>query len=273
MKLNELIAARKKTQPSSDRVTKLLVEIEKLDAKREENVFRLHDRVSQLKQQLQQQPTDDLVMGWLEEYRPVFETALVKRRDQFGDILDSKLQIQGIKLRGQYPELYAGLFTLQLDFDHGYCRVWYGPKQEDLGEVILDADKVAMFLHNHSNTLGSGGLGLPELTERILQAYRHARLDCSVGLVPLLTLLPYMALSMQSIQFRSDPRKEHYRNYSRADFSFDLYRLRETMPTFRLIIATRQQTQKHSDFLWVPSRDDVDEGHYYAMIDVKEDRP
>ena len=53
MKLNELIAARKKTQPSSDRVTKLLVEIEKLDAKREENVFRLHDRVSQLKQQLQ----------------------------------------------------------------------------------------------------------------------------------------------------------------------------------------------------------------------------
>jgi hypothetical protein len=109
------------------------------------------------------------------------------------------------------------------------------------------------------------------LLANVKRAFRHVRLDYGNGPLPLLALLPFMALFVQNDRFLTDPQKDNYVGYGRADFSYDLYRLREVDSRPFLTIASRQQTQKRSDFLWIPSREDVEEGSYFAKIDFREE--
>ncbi|RIK38880.1 MAG: hypothetical protein DCC55_19775 [Chloroflexi bacterium] len=274
MDLQELIAARNTTVPDNDPIQNLLLNIQKLDAKRPENLFKLLEKVSQLERKLSGSDTsaETELRSWLQSYRADLAMHVENLRQHFGNTLAEGLQPLGFQLKGQYPKLHAGLFTFDLNFDKGRCRIWYGPEQEALGDTALDAPKVVDTVRKLREKLGSQ-LGPPDLLARLRLAYRHVRLEQSDGIVPLLALLPFMALSVQTNSFRNDPRKEHYRPYTRADFSFDLYRLRAIGPALRLGIATRQQTRKRTDFLWVPAREEVEGGDYFATIELKEENP
>jgi hypothetical protein len=272
MELKQLIETYKAASPTDVTLSKLLGEIEKLEAKRQENLFALHEKVAQFARRLHLADNDvpaDL-QQWVQGYQAVLMTALTEQREQFGIALEEGLAPLGIKLRGQYPKLYGGLFTFNLKFDKGRCEIWYGPEQERLSDMALDAGKVAESIGKLQGALGSD-LAVDRLMTKLQQAYRHARLDHATPAVPLLALLPYMALLIQSDSFSQNPRKESYRSYSRADFSYDLHRVNMAEPNFRLIIATRQQTQSHGHFLWVPTREDVESGNYFAMIEMKEE--
>jgi hypothetical protein len=272
MELKQLIETYKATSPNDATISKLLGEIEKLETKRQENLFALQEKVEQLTRRLYLAGNDgpDDLKQWVQEYQALLATALAEQREQFGIALEEGLAPLGIKLRGQYPKLYGGIFTFDLKFDKGRCVIWYGPEQEKLSEVALDANKVAENTSKLHSTLGSS-LAMDRLMTKLQQAYRHARLDHSGPTVPLLALLPYMALLVQSDSFIQNPRRESYRSYSRADFSYDLHRVNTAEANFRLIIATRQQTQSHGQFLWVPAREDVESGNYFAMIEMKEE--
>ncbi len=274
MELVDLIEVRKQARPNDDPVLGALIEIQKLDSRRDDNLYRLAEKVSQLERRFGGSTlrADADLRDWLRGYRHSLDAALSDRRELFGAALAEGLEPGGLKLRGQYPKLYAGLFTFDLNFDKGRCRIWYGPEQEMVTEMTLEAGKVAEVVRSARSKLGSG-LEPPALLTRILQAFRHARLDRGDAPMPLLALLPYMALLVQTDRFYGDPRKESYREYSRADFSYDLYRVREVGSKLRLTTATRQQTLRRSDFLWIPSREDVEDGHYVATIDVKEEQP
>lgn len=272
MELKQLIEMYKAVSPDEVTIIKLLTEIEKLEAKRQENLFVLQEKVEQLARRLHLTVSDTLadLQPWLQEYQTVLTTELAQQREQFGIVLEEGLTPLGIRLRGQYPKLYGGLFTFDLKFDKGRCVIWYGPEQEKLSDMVLDAGKVAESIGKFQGALGSS-LAVDHLMAKLQQAYRHTRLDHSGPAVPLLALLPYMALLLQSDSFIQNPRKESYRGYSRADFSYDLHRVSAAEPNFRLIIATRQQTQSHGQFLWVPAREDVESGNYFAMIEMKEE--
>ena len=214
---------------------------------------------------------DTDVQRWLQRYRSELAPAMATQQAHFGNALAGSLEPLGLKLKGQYPKLRAGLFTFELDFEKGRCRIWYGPEQESLGETALDADKVLGAVREIKFKLGSR-LEPPELLDKIHQAYACVRLERPDEPVPLLALLPYLAVLVQNNKFRADPRKQSYREYTRADFSYDLYRLRDAAPVFRLITATCEQTQRRGDFLWIPSREDTEDGHYVASIDMKENQ-
>lgn len=272
MELKQLMETYKADLSNDATLSKLLGEIEKLEAKRQENLFALQEKVEQFARRLHHGgsavPAD--LQQWIKDYQATLATALTEQREQFGVALEEGVAPLGIKLRGQYPKLYGGLFTFDLKFDKGRCVIWYGPEQEKLSDMVLDAGKVAESVGKLHSTLGSG-LAVDRLMNKLQQAYRHARLDHPGPAVPLLALLPYMALLVQSESFSQNPRKESYRGYSRADFSYDLHRVNTAEANFRLIIATRQQTQSHGQFLWVPAREDVDSGNYFAMIEMKEE--
>ena len=273
MELKQVIEARRKAHPDNDAVTPLLIAIQRLDAERAVNLFPLVEKTKQAERKLgeAQLDIDADTRDWLQAYKRLLEAAATERREQFGAALADGLSPLGFKLKGQYPKLYAGLFTFQLDLVKGRCQIWYGPGQEKLVETTLSAEKVLAQVCAIHDRLGSQ-LDVSMLLSKIRQAYRHARLDRGDGPMPVPALLPYLALSLQSERFYTDPRKELYRSYERADFSFDLFRLRTASSGLRLVIATRQQTQQHSMYLWVPTCEDVDHGDYFAFIDIKEEQ-
>lgn len=270
MNLDELIDARKTN--AQDPMLKLLLDIQKLDAKRERNLYRLNDKIAKLDQAAQSGNSEsEDVRSWLYGFRSEVGAALRVRREQFGGELADGLTALGIKLKGQYPRLYGGLFTFVMNADKGRCKVWYGPEQEQLAETTLDAKSVLDVVLKTGRKLGSG-LEPAEIFVRLQRAWQHARFDRLQGPLSLQTLLPHMAFAVQSNRFLADPRRESYRSYGRADFSYDLYRVQRldatTATPFRLSVATRQQTQKRSDYLWVPSREDTEAGNLFSTIEM-----
>lgn len=255
--------------PKAAAIHNLLVRIERLEAKRGRDLYQLAALAEQIERKAAGEGTENAraLLDWLTAYRRELAMAKDSHRRQFGLDLAKALEAMGLTLKGQYPALQAGLFQFKLNFDKGRCRIWYGPEQEALIETSLDAAKVADAIRKVRARLGSG-LEPPVLLDRLRAAYRHARVDIPSGPVALTALLPYAALAVQTGKFRADPRKSLYREYGRADFSYDLYRLQGTL---QLVTATRQQTRKHSDFLWVPTREDTESGGYFASINMEKE--
>jgi len=60
----------------------------------------------------------------------------------------------------------------------------------------------------------------------------------------------------QKKDFWLHPRRSNFKEYSRVQLSFDLFRTPQRHyqgREFRLVVASREQTKNKADFLWVPT--------------------
>lgn len=257
-----------------DGVVKLYEEIQKLDEHRGAHAVQLRSRLEKLAKLIDE--LDQVCVGtdrlrhWVGEYEAAISQAENELRVRFGRELEEALAEKGFSLRGQYPELKSGLFTLQLDFVRGKAAVWYGPKQEKLEECPLRPADVASRLADIMKRLGSG-IPEPEFLGKLRQAYARQAPAADAKGVPLIALLGEVAYLVQDARFYQDPRKEFYRSYGRADFSYDLYRLLRFVRVshadtdLRLAVATREYTKRRQDFLWVPD-DESGKGTAYSHL-------
>lgn len=253
----------------------LLREIDKLENDRESNLVRIKKQVGKLKDIVSDSAPFplDILNEWIDQFESELRQTEERVQRRFGSELERELRQLKITLTGQYPELKAGLFTIELDFDRWQATLWYGPKQEKLNTCPLSANVVAMKIREARDKLGSK-LDEQELLEKLYQAYK--RVVERVGDdAPIIKVLGEMAYLLQSSRFHLDPRKEFYRSYSRPDFSFDLFRLQRFLAQnpssakLRLRTATRALTKRRSDFLWIPESEDG-RGSVYAHLKFEE---
>lgn len=210
------------------------------------------------------------LISWLKNYNEAHETQLNKEVQVFGNNLDKKLKDIGMSLSGKYPLLQVGLFSIEVDFKCGKARIWYGPQKELLRTCPLSEDKIVGHLHKLPTEIGS-----KVDTHAFLQFLKKAchRYICDGGKepIPIVRILREIAYLVQSPKFLNNPKQEDYRSYSRADFSYDLYKLNksehatEFNKEHKLIVAIRSLTRKKEDFLWIPD-DDTGHGSTYSHI-------
>jgi len=281
MDLERLIGEFEEQQRTFQNINKLLREIFKLDKNRNENLPKIRQAISKLKDvansvQMVETSAHNLTK-WISQYESEVTNAEEEIRKQFGAKLEKELGKLGLSLSGQYPELKAGLFTIELDFDKWKATLWYGPKQEHLVQCPLSVSKIAHQLEKERQQLGSR---LPEnqLLEKIGEAYYRV-----VGMkrgenapiigenAPIIRVLAELSYLLQSPDFLQDPKRENYRSYSRADFSYDLFRIQRfqkeahSLSQIQLTIATLTHTKRRSDFLWVPY-DEHGKGTAYSHL-------
>jgi len=279
MNIEQLITKFQEQQKKVQTTIKLLREISRLDQNRYENLQKIRQAIEKLNHVLNSFeqgviPVQALT-NWISQYQSEVKRVEEKITKQFGVELENELGKLGLSLSGQYPELKAGLFTIQLDFDQWKVTLWYGPKQERLAQHPFSVRKITSQIEKQKQKLGSQ---LPEeqLLERLREAYHRASGMKHGGPVPIIKVLAEMSYLLQSSRFLQDPRRENYRSYSRADFSYDLFRIRKfqsnTLFTSKLhlTVATRAHTRRRSDFLWVPD-DENGRGTTYSHMQIEED--
>lgn len=276
MELNQLLEELTTYKRNFDSAVKLLKEISRLEQNRVKNLSQLRARLTKLDKiigQLGQGVTDQhkALCNWVEQYKRDlinFEEQIKKR---FGVELEQKLKEKGLSLSGQYPELKAGLFTIELDFDKRRVTLWYGPKQERLDQCRLLAVEVANRVEKVRQQLGSH-LEEEEFLKKLQKAYLRIAGSQQGAPVAIIEVLSELAYLLQSPQFHQNPRRENYRSYSRADFSYDLYRFarRAVYKGLRLTVATWTHTKRRQDFLWVPT-DEGGKGTTYSHLQFKEE--
>ena len=257
-------------------IVRLLRDINKLESDRSSNLMKIKKQVRRLRKEaahLTPLPVDDLEK-WIVQFESELRQTEERVKKRFGAKLKEALQPLGLTLTGQYPELGAGLFTIELDFDQWQATLWYGrPKQEKIETCPLSVPHLVKCIERAKKELGSC-IPEQELLEKLHQAYKRTDKNAD-GFSPIINVLGEMAYLLQSPRFHQDPRKENYKSYSRADFSFDLFRLRRFLSQnphslrLRLRTATRTFTRRRSGFLWVPENEDGT-GSTYSHLKFEE---
>lgn len=250
----------------------LLKQLLRLDHNRDESLSKIKALIGKIKSLLKAQPYDSTlhteIEQWLKEYESEITTYEEKLRKEFGIRLEEALKRLGFSLTGNYPKYKAGLFTIEVSFERDKAIVWYGPEQEKMGECILSPNALA---NQISKWMGDLGSKIPEveLIKKIQMAYQRI-IGKGEEEVPITKLLPELAYLLQDERFYREPKAEHYKGYSRADFSYDLYRVQKVHPgIIRLRIATRADTRDRSRFLWVPENEKGN-GSTYSHIRIEE---
>lgn len=172
---------------------------------------------------------------------------------EFGIELDQRLRGLGLALSGHWPEFRVGLFTLEVS--EGEVTIWYGHKQERLSRCSTDPAKIAQRVARLKDQLGSPG-SPEEFLQKLYLAYQAVK--GSRDTVPIMEVFSELS------------RK--FRHYTRADFSYDLYRARARDVASKwglhLTVATRAFTRQRKDFLWVPD-DETGRGTAYSHLSFK----
>ena len=214
----------------------------------------------------------------VEEYvdaaRSAIERQIERRGRSFGAQLEEELRPLSLKLTGQQPELKAGWFTIVIDFRSSSTKILWGPTSDVLAKPKkFSPAAVAAALQQIQQSLGAR-LSETDLLDRMRQAYERVGGQGKMS-VPLVAVLAEMAVLIQQPKWRADPRLENYTSYRRSDFGYDLFRLNRFLrensggPRLTLDVATRAETRKTSDYVWVPEND-RGAGSRYARMTLTE---
>ncbi len=277
MDIEDLLADLKQAGGSAAEIAhKFILEIRDLDRERGANLARLPHLLDKLERHLEKTnfPHREETRVWLTDYRDEFNHWATVARQRFGSELADALQSLNITLQGQIPLLRAGLFAIELQADQNKVALWYGPQQERLGEAPMQAIEVCKRIERLRKGLGSS-LDPHTFVGKLEEALRRIPPIQGQRGIPIGLVLPEVAFLVQSATFFSNPVRENYRSYSRADFSYDLFRCAEEVQfrkRFQLVVATRMHTARKTDYLWVPS-DLSGRGSTYSHIIAEEVRP
>ncbi|MGA1863424.1 MAG: hypothetical protein ACMUHX_00015 [bacterium] len=260
-------------------IEKCLREGEGLEKDLDKNVFQIEDRLKRVEQKVEKlKELEDLredlkkVKEFVVEKKKILEQPKHKLKMYLGAELDRRFGDKGWHIEGNFPELRLGLLTLEFLLSQDQVRIWYGPKIELLSRSKLVADDISNIagkiyedLENESFKDGEAFLKL------IFDVYgwilKKEGLDFGAN-VSIIYLLSEIAWRKQDEKFFSDPRKEHFRSYSRTQLSYDLFRLKQRECEgyeLRLGVASREQTKNKDDNLWIP-RSLKGDGTHFAFV-------
>ena len=188
-------------------------------------------------------------------------------KSDFGRRLEGELEAKRFRLRGQYPNLYAGLYSLKINFLGGDIQIFWGP--EPVKRVRLNPQEVVESILRFEEGLKGGPFDPQSYLSLLREAYRRALKGVKEGeRAPIIGVLGELAFLRQGERFRANPTRSNYVGYGRAQFGYDLYRLKRSRgEELSLWVATFEATKKKGKVIFVP--DDEERGTRYAYLSLR----
>jgi hypothetical protein len=208
---------------------------------------------------------------WVESLSRTLDDEEARLARSFASDLDQLLRANNITLGGNLPMLEASFFKLEVKQQD--VRVWFGPHREAIGTVRKSAADVATYIEQRLAQLTAEPFDDEHFVEQVYQAYRAVLAGANADSADLTRI---DAVHRQLIVARQDPeftQNQKLREYTRMQFGYDLYRLKKRKRSgkeLQLVTASRSQTVKHLDSLWVPS-DEAGKGFLYSHLTFREE--
>lgn len=204
-----------------------------------------------------------------------FERRQTALRERLGPDLKAACQGVGLTMRVVDKEgpirLRIPPFGVVVDRDKGKARIEFG--QEPLEEASAEADAIVAAHQRALRAMGTfDAAGFFTAALRAWQAAVALGHGGAGDRVEIATVLPYLALEMQSQRFRKSPSRSSFTDYSRAHFAYDVMRLREeralSQGGWRLNLGvatgTSASANKKSRVVWI--EDANGDGEYKLTI-------
>jgi hypothetical protein len=174
------------------------------------------------------------------------------------------------ELKGQLPVLRVKFYTMRFDFSNGEASIWWGPEKELIKKVALEPEIIHQTIKQFDDILTKMWNSPEDFLNIVKSAYaRYLKLNNleNGAKANLLELLLEFVILMQGKSFKIDPIKTHFSEYSRIQYSYDLYKLKtlQLNQNIQLAVATFAITEDRTKSLWVPDNE-IGEGTYYQSI-------
>ena len=247
-------------QKMEPRVQENFLKMDRIVEKLRKIVAEINEESAAFEQQLKK---------WVDEKQKSMQAIRKQAVSKFGAELDDEMKKRGKTLSGQYPELRAGLFTIELNVELWKAIIWYGPKKEKQERCPMAINRVVRSLEALEQGLGSK-LSIEDFLEKLSASCKRVLNGEKQARAPIIGVLAEMAYCIQDDRFLNDPKRENFRSYSRADFSYDLFRIGKTSlaSRFRLVVASRMHTSRRSEHLWIPNND-KGKGASYSHLEMR----
>jgi hypothetical protein len=239
------------------------------------NAYVLEKKITEIEHAVKELPDIEqtkTLQTWLSKQKQEIEKLKEDLRFKFGQELTALLKKGGKTLRGQYPVLRLGLYTLKVDFEFGEANLFFGPEIEKIrSKITLQPQAIYETIKECDHEIKSGSFDAEQMYGDILAAYRRCLsvTDKSFGDKVLITevMKEYVFLK-QPKKLAIDATKKNFREYSRVKLSYMLYLLKSTDVIehgMRFYVATFDATTDKLQSLWIPDNEDGD-GTYYEYL-------
>ncbi len=200
--------------------------------------------------------------------------------------LSNEIKKFNLQFEGAYPNLRIGLFSLKIDDEKGEIAAWYGTEQHLIEKRKLSEKKalgsVVKAIHDGIKNLNSSPFDLKDYADNLLIAYKNAlskvknnkKFDLTdQKYVSIADIYAELLLLKQPSRFWNDPTRKNFAEYTRMQFSYDLFRLKsrikETNLEIKFLTASREFTKEKSRYIWIPkSKDDLKDGEAISHISI-----
>ena len=243
-----------------------------LKENRIENAYMLERKIMAISTQAEDLPPSDLkesLKAWVDEQRKDIEQSKEEIKFQFGNRLRGLFKKDGIDVRGQYPLLRLGIYTIKLNFELGEATLYFGPEIEQIrARVPLQAEVIHDMVLKHRQEIAVEDAELNPMARDMQIAYERCtrRSGKAYGeRILIMDVLQEYVFLKQSKKFTADASRQNFREYPRSKMSFMLYRLRECGDAVRgmhLHVATFDATIDKTKALWIPDGEEGAGTHY-----------
>ncbi|MBR58488.1 MAG: hypothetical protein CMH54_10765 [Myxococcales bacterium] len=187
------------------------------------------------------------------------EEASRRLKDRLGLAVASAVEALGLPVSGRFPELSVGPFVITFRAEVAQAELALGKGGPVLDKVAMDADKVGEALRKHYAELFDGEFAREHFLNLVRQALQRANRIAErspEAPVPVSEFLLELNVVHQKDAFASNPTRAGFQPYTRLMASTHLFRARPLSGEgfeIRLVVATREQTRKKGDHIYVPT--------------------
>ncbi len=278
--MKEIVEGFKGLIKASGKITKLIQGYAKLKESPADNAYIMEKRISELLKIANSLAEFDLknqLIDWLNQEKKEVEKAKEEFRFAFGEKLKALFQQDNRTIKGQYPILRVGFYTLVLNFEFGEAALYFGPQTEKLkSKIPLEPAIVYQTIKKFDEELKKKKFDPKEFYLDLENAYKRrlSLLNRPYGeKVLLVDVLDEYVFLKQPPQFFIDPRKENYREFSRVELAYLLFMFKNsefTQKSIHLYVATFDATTDKKQAIWIPD-DEEGEGTYYGYMAIEKD--
>jgi len=194
---------------------------------------------------------------WIIDFTPHVNDLKSEFEFKFGNRLSELLTAKGLTLQGRYPNFTVEFCNIEINADQGQAVIYYGNKYETLARSGNSPADIFASLLKARDELMSRQYNATDFLQKVYKAYLMTLSELNIPPdedVPIMRILDKLVWMEQSAKFYEDPKKEYFKDYTRAQFSYDLYRLivRDYQgKQLRMRTATVKFMQNKSERLWV----------------------
>lgn len=262
----------------SDRAKDIVKGLEKMAGKLEVSAFEAASLLAELRGLKTEIESEALelkgLIPWIEHYESLAREAKNRMRERLGHGISEGLEPLGVPVQGRFPELSAGPIFMDFKPEQGKVEICLGKGGPVLDKTSIDVSKVVKAVTEQYGTLFGGEFDPAHFVSLVHQAIVRANRVAERATdapVPMGELLLELNVVAQGPGFASDPKRSSFKAYTRLMAAVHFFRARPLQNEgfeLRLVVATREQTRKKSDHLYVPT-DMRGHGTHFSAVQLK----